>query len=144
MTDSETNAAIRNGADTAPRTVLLADDNADSREVYRTLLSHEGFRVLEAGDGKEAVRLSREEQPDVMLLNLLMPKVDGLGVLERLRSDPATEDLPCVCLTGDARMERMGEAMMRGADAFLTKPATPREVLEMILAVLGDDPDTTG
>ena len=124
-----------NGAET-PRTILLADDNDDSREIYGTLLVHEGFRVLEASDGEEAVRLTREELPDLVLLNLLMPELDGLGVLERLRDDPETAELPCVCLTGDARMERMGDAVRRGADAFLTKPAEPREVLATIRAVL--------
>lgn len=136
--------ATRNGAaEASALTVLLADDNDDSREIYGTLLSHEGFRVLEARNGEEAVRLSREECPDVVLLNLLMPEIDGLGVLERLRDDPETREVPCICLTGDARMERMGQAMMRGADAFLTKPAEPRDVLETIRAMLGEEPGAT-
>lgn len=131
----------RNGSPDAPtHTVLLADDNDDSREIYGTLLTHEGFRVLEARNGAEAIRLSLEERPDLVLLNLLMPEVDGLGVLERLRGDPETSEVPCVCLTGDARMERMGQAMKRGADAFLTKPAEPRHVLKTIRAVLGEEP----
>lgn len=132
----------RNGtAEVTGVTVLLADDNDDSREIYGTLLAHEGFHVLEARNGKEAVRLSREERPDLLLLNLLMPEIDGLGVLDLLRSDPETCEMPCVCLTGDARLERMGEAVMRGADAFLTKPAEPRDVLDTIRAVLGVEGD---
>lgn len=145
MNEPDPDAGVTgNGAtDAPPVTVLLADDNDDSREIYGTLLTHEGYRVLEARDGKEAVRLSLAESPDLLLLNLLMPEIDGLGVLERLRSEPKTEDLPCVCLTGDARMERMGQAMMRGADAFLTKPAEPRDVLKTIRAMLDREPDTT-
>lgn len=143
QTDAQDGVPPNGMPDVAAVTILLADDNDDSREIYGTLLTHEGFEVLEARDGEEAVRVSRERRPDVLVLNLLMPELDGLGVLERLRSDPETSAMPCICLTGDARMERMGQAVMKGADAFITKPAEPREVLATIRAVLGEEGSAT-
>lgn len=143
QTDPQDGVPQNGMTDVASVTILLADDNDDSREIYGTLLTHEGFEVLEARNGEEAVRVSRERRPDVLVLNLLMPELDGLGVLERLRSDPETSSMPCICLTGDARMERMGQAVMKGADAFITKPAEPREVLATIRAVLGEEGSAT-
>ena len=91
-------------------TILLADDNDDSREIYRAFFEDAGHRVLEAES--------------------------GLVVLERLRARPHTEDIPCLVFTGDARFEALGKAVHRGADAFLTKPAEPRAVLQFVEELL--------
>ena len=114
------------------RTILLADDNEDSREIYRTLFEVAGYRVLQAPDGLAVLTLLGEERPDLILLNLLMPELDGHGVLEELRDDPETQDIPCLVFTGDARFEQLGRAVQSGADAFLTKPAEPRAVLRFV------------
>lgn len=119
-------------------TILLADDNADSRDIYRTLFTLAGYHVLEAENGERAVEMTAERRPDVILLNLRMPHLDGYGVLHELRSRVATEDIPCVVFTGDVRYEQMGRAVMEGADAFLSKPAEPREVLRFVRELLQD------
>ena len=131
------------GRASAGTTVLLADDNEDSRVVVATLLEFEGFRVLHAADGPSALRIALEDGPDLVLLNLIMPDMDGHQVLARLRSDERTSKIPCVVLTGDARHFQMGKALLEGADAFLTKPAAPRAVLETIRHLLaeGEPPD---
>ncbi len=118
------------------RTILLADDNEDSREIYRTLFEVAGYRVIQAPNGAAALSLVGTDRPDLILLNLLMPEVDGHGVLEELRGRPETEDIPCLVFTGDARFEQLGRAVQSGADAFLTKPAEPRAVLRFVEELL--------
>jgi CRP/FNR family transcriptional regulator, cyclic AMP receptor protein len=122
------------------RTLLIADDNEDSRDLYRTLFEVAGYRVLTAADGLAALSLLIVERPHLILLNLHMPELDGHGVLRRVREDPATEDIPCLVFTGDARFEQLGEAMKSGADAFLTKPAEPRAVLNFVENLLREQP----
>jgi CheY-like chemotaxis protein len=117
-------------------TILLADDNADSRDIYRTLFEVAGYRVLEEEHGLAVLDLLKAEIPDLIMLNLVMPLLDGHGVLEELRARPHTEDIPCLVFTGDARFEQMGRAVHSGADAFLTKPAEPREVLQFVEELL--------
>jgi CheY-like chemotaxis protein len=118
--------------------ILLADDNDDSRDIYRTLFESAGYRVIEAENGRVALDLVEAELPDLVMLNLRMPVVDGHGVLEELRARPHTEDIPCLVFTGDARFEEMGKSVHRGADAFLTKPAEPRDVLDMVERLLSE------
>jgi CheY-like chemotaxis protein len=120
------------------RTILIADDNEDSRAVYGTMFSVAGYRVLTAADGLAALSLLMSERPDLILLNLYMPELDGHGVLQRVRGCPETEHIPCLVFTGDARFEQMGDAMKSGADAFLTKPAEPRAVLQFVEHLLDD------
>jgi two-component system phosphate regulon response regulator PhoB len=118
-------------------TILLADDNEDSREIYRTLFEIAGYRVLLAGDGVTVLAIVDEEKPDLILLNLIMPELDGHGVLAELRGDPETEEIPCLVFTGDARFATLGRAVKNGADAFLTKPAEPMTVLRFVQELLG-------
>jgi CheY-like chemotaxis protein len=118
-------------------TILLADDNEDSREIYRTLFEMAGYRVLLAGDGRAVLAVVEKEKPDLILLNLLMPELDGHGVLTQLRADPETEEIPCLVFTGDARFATLGRAMKNGADAFPTKPAEPMTVLRFVQELLG-------
>jgi CheY-like chemotaxis protein len=131
-------------ADLGRTTILLADDNEDSREIYRTLFEVAGFRVLLAGDGLSVLELVGEEKPDLILLNLIMPELDGHAVLQELRDDPATEEIPCLVFTGDARFATLGRAMKAGADGFLTKPAEPMTVLRFVRDLLlpGDQEGT--
>ena len=96
-----------------------------------------GYRVLLAGDGRTVLTLVDEEKPDLILLNLLMPELDGHGVLEELRGDPETEEIPCLVFTGDARFATLGRVMKNGADGFLTKPAEPMMVLRFVQELLG-------
>lgn len=117
-------------------TILIADDNDDSRDVYATLFEVAGYRVIQAENGRAVLRLLDAEKPHLILLNLFMPELDGHEVLRRLRARPETEHIPCLVFTGDARLEQLGRAMQSGADAFLTKPAEPRAVLQFVTELL--------
>lgn len=120
--------------------ILLADDHADSREIFKAFLDFMGYEVVEAENGERTLEKVRMDRPDLLLLNLHMPEISGHEVLQSLRDDPETEDLPCLVLTGDARYEQMGRALAGGADFYMTKPAEPREVGEAVATLLGDGP----
>ena len=120
------------------RTILLVDDDHDARAIFGTLFEIEGFDVLHAADGATAVEVVRNSRPDVVLLNLVMPRMSGYQVLRSIRADDETAEIPCLLFTGDARHEQMGKALMHGADGFVTKPAEPRTVLMMVQQLLED------
>lgn len=133
---------MEDSGETAPppsrRTILLADDDADSRAIYGILFEVEGFDVLHAPDGPSAVETVRLRKPDLVLLNLFLPRMSGHQVLRALRSERATEAIPCLMFTGDARYEQMGMALIHGADGFVTKPAEPRAVLRIVQKLLDE------
>jgi signal transduction histidine kinase len=111
-------------------TVLIADDHEVNRFLIRQLFDEDpDYRVVEAADGAEALRRVATERPDCILLDLLMPHVDGFGVLARLRADPRTQEIPVIVLTaaGDS-LEMMQRALRGGALDYLTKPISPLQV----------------
>ncbi len=81
------------------KTVLLVEDNEDNRIVYATVLEHFGYRVLEATDGAEGVRLAREQRPDVVLMDISIPVIDGWQATSMLKEDPRTNAIPVIALT---------------------------------------------
>jgi two-component system, cell cycle response regulator DivK len=104
--------------------VLVVDDRAASRELIRTILEHSGYAVSEAGDGREAVRLAQQIGPDLILLDLQMPDLDGFGALEQLRADPRFAALPIVALTASAMQGDREKALAAGFTSYLAKPVT--------------------
>ncbi|MCL6521417.1 MAG: response regulator [Firmicutes bacterium] len=100
--------------------VLAVDDKPYIRQLLATDLGLQGYTVLEAADGAEALELAARRRPDVVLLDLLMPGLDGYEVLRRLRADPATADLPVIILS--ARTELDGPPEVPGAQGYLVKP----------------------
>ena len=110
-------------------TVLLVEDNADNREIVDAMLSHAGYRVLTAHTGDEGVALARSAAPDVVLMDLALPVLDGWEATARLKSDPTTRHLPVVALTAHAMPEDRARAAAAGFDGYLTKPIEPRAVL---------------
>jgi DNA-binding response OmpR family regulator len=125
-------------APTTRKTILLVDDDHDARAIFGTLFELAGFDVLHASDGAAAVEVARNNPPDLVLLNLVMPRMSGYQVLRRLRSQRETAEVPCLLFTGDARPEQMGTALMHGADGFVTKPAEPRAVLRIVRQILAE------
>jgi len=117
-------------SDTGARYVLVVDDLAEQREIYRTILLHEGFRVLEAGDGDTALSLARAHVPDVVLLDICLPDVDGFEVIRRLKADPRTSRIRIVLLTATAVAEDAVDGA--GYDEYLAKPVQPSEALEAV------------
>lgn len=118
------------------RTILVVDDEPEIVTIVRDYLDRAGFRVLIASDGGNALRLARSEQPDLLILDLMLPQMDGLDVARALRSDPHTNSLPIIMLT--ARVEETDRliGLELGADDYITKPFSPREVVARVRAVL--------
>jgi two-component system cell cycle response regulator DivK len=111
----------------------VADDHEDSRTIARLILETAGFRVIEARTGYEALALARAESPAVILLDIVMPGLDGWTAARQLRREPSMADTAIVALTalaGDADRER---ALAAGCDEVLTKPTRPRALLELVL-----------
>jgi CheY-like chemotaxis protein len=104
------------------RRILIVDDNAPSRELIRTVLEKSGYVVNEAADGREGVRLAREVRPDLILMDLQMPALDGFGTLEEIRGDPRFADLPIVALTANAMQGDREKALGAGFTSYLSKP----------------------
>jgi CheY-like chemotaxis protein len=102
--------------------VLIADDKATSRELIRLVLESRGYEITEAGDGVEALRLARQIQPDLIVLDLHMPGVDGFGVVAELRLDPRFSATPIMALTASAMQGDRGRALDAGFDSYVSKP----------------------
>jgi len=117
-------------------TVLLVDDNADNQEIYRIILVHHGFTVLLADDGEAGVRMARSHAPDLILMDLTMPIIDGLQATRILKADPATCAIPIVALTAHAMREDEVAAKEAGCDSFLSKPVEPRRVAAEVRRLL--------
>ena len=105
--------------------VLVIDDEADVRLLYRVNLRHAGFEVLEAEDGEQGIAAALEHLPDVVVLDLMMPRVDGFGVLRALRSHPDANEMPVLVLTADSRSDHHRQCYELGADDVMTKPFLP-------------------
>jgi CheY-like chemotaxis protein len=102
--------------------VLVADDKASSRELVRTVLERCGYEVVEAADGAEAVKLARAFAPDLVLMDLHMPVLDGFGAILQLRGEPRFARVPVVALTASAMEGDRQHAMDAGFSAYITKP----------------------
>jgi PAS domain S-box-containing protein len=112
--------------------ILLADDNADMREYVRRLLAQGGYEVEAVADGLAALNAARERPPDLMLTDVMMPGLDGFGLLAALRSEERTRTLPVILLSARAGEEARVEGMEAGADDYLTKPFSARELLARV------------
>jgi len=117
-------------------TVLLVEDNEDNQFVYRTILEHFNYRVIVAGDGEEGVRQAREVIPDVILMDVSIPVIDGLEATRILKADPSTAAIPIVALTAHALAEDRRRASEAGCDSYLSKPAEPKKVLAEVKRML--------
>ena len=114
--------------------VLLADDNADLRAYIARLLAERGYEVTVAPDGEAALDAMRRSRPDLVVTDVMMPRLDGFGLLRAIREDPALRDLPVVMLSARAGEEAKVEGFEAGADDYLAKPFSARELLARIAA----------
>jgi two-component system cell cycle response regulator DivK len=119
---------MSSSADKAPL-VLIVEDYEDTREMYSQYLKHSGFRVLEASNGAEAVQAALDERPDLVLMDLALPAVDGWEATRRIKADPRTKQIPIVALTGHALSGHAQGAKAVGCDAFVTKPCLPDDLV---------------
>jgi CheY-like chemotaxis protein len=111
------------------RTVLIVEDNEDNRIVYSTILRHHGFRVSEALDGEEGIAKARRELPDLILMDISIPIIDGWEVTRTLKGEETTRHIPVIALTAHAMPGDRERALDVGCDGYLAKPCEPRAVL---------------
>jgi two-component system cell cycle response regulator DivK len=116
--------------------VLVVDDYTDAREMYSEYLQFSGFDVIEAGNGVEALERAADSAPDIILMDLSLPVMDGWEATRRLKADQATADIPIVALTGHALAGILEGARKAGCDAFVTKPCLPEDLVKEIQKVL--------
>jgi CheY-like chemotaxis protein len=120
--------------------LLLAEDDEFSRDMLVRRLERQGFVVVAAADGREAILAARQHRPDLILMDLDMPVLDGRGAIAALKSDPRTFKIPVIVLTAHASAEYVAEAVAAGCQAYETKPIVLRRLLERIAEFLGPVP----
>ncbi|MGY1438013.1 response regulator [Streptomyces reniochalinae] len=122
--------------------VLVVDDSSVIRQLIRVNLELEGFEVVTAADGAECLDVVHRVQPDVVTLDAVMPRLDGVRTAERLRADPRTRHLPLALVSACTELE--GEGVVggeRGVDVFLSKPFEPAELVRMVRRLMHGRPD---
>jgi CheY-like chemotaxis protein len=124
-----------------PARILVIDDDPDVRTLCRLNLGWAGHEVLEAAGGQQALDMVAADAPDALVLDIMMPVVDGLDVLRRVRSDPATRELPVVVISARVGLEDQVRGLETGADAYVTKPFSPETLTSMVECALGADAD---
>ena len=116
--------------------ILVVDDESSIRELIKYNLEKEGFRIVESGDGQQAVQLAKNSKPDLVVLDLMLPGMDGLEICRTLKSQRETTAIPIIMVT--AKNEEIDKiiGLELGADDYLTKPFSPRELVARVKAVL--------
>lgn len=114
------------------KTILLIEDNEEIRENAAEILSLGDYNVLTAPDGKEGIAIAQREKPDVIICDIMMPVLDGYGVIQLLQKNPATQNIPFIFLTAKAERAEMRKGMELGADDYITKPFTGTELLTAV------------
>jgi DNA-binding response OmpR family regulator len=117
--------------------VLVADDDADILALVKFRLERAGYAVLAASDGEEALRLATEQSPDLAVLDVMMPKLDGYEVTSRLRQREETRDVPVILLTARVQEADVARGFEAGADDYVKKPFSPQELGARVQAILG-------
>jgi two-component system, cell cycle response regulator DivK len=119
-----------------PTLVLLVDDYPDNRDIYVQFLTYSGLRVEEAENGHQALDKAFTLRPDVIVMDLSLPGLDGWEATRRLKQDPRTRDIPVIALTGHALAGHSKVAFDAGCDAFVTKPCLPERLLDEIRTIV--------
>ena len=120
-----------------PRTILLADDHEDNRHALLTVLAREGYRTLGAANGAEAVECALQHLPDLVLMDLAMPVMDGRGAMLELRADERTARIPIVVLTAMALSVDRDRLVAEGFDGLLIKPCMPPHLIQEVRKMVG-------
>jgi two-component system cell cycle response regulator len=116
--------------------ILVVDDEPQISEYEGALLAELGHEVLTAGNGAEAVRVAREQQPDLLLLDIMMPEMSGIEVCQQLRADPRTRDIRIIVVSGLDSKRALEESIIAGADDFLAKPIHALELMVRVRSML--------
>ncbi|MBA2244693.1 MAG: response regulator [Gemmatimonadetes bacterium] len=121
----------------SPKTILLVEDNEDNRTVYRTILEHFGYGVIEARNGEDGIRMAREELPDLILMDISIPVIDGWEATRILKAEEKTSNIPIIALTAHALATDRAKAEEIGCDGYLAKPCEPRRVVAEVEKFIG-------
>jgi two-component system, cell cycle response regulator DivK len=116
--------------------ILVVEDNDKNRKLVRDVLTATGYRLAEAETGEEGVRLARERDPDLVLMDIQLPGINGIEALRQLRADPATAAIPIVAVTASAMTQDRQKILAAGFDAYQSKPISIRPFLELVRDVL--------
>jgi two-component system cell cycle response regulator DivK len=118
--------------------ILLIEDNEFNRKIVRDLLARQPYDLLEANDGEAGVAAARRDRPDVIVMDIQLPKLSGLDATRAIRADPDTAKIPIIVVTSFALSGDDKKAMDAGASAYLAKPYSPRQLLDTIRKMAGD------
>ena len=122
--------------------ILIADDDTTSLNLVAAHLRDSGYQVVTASDGQEALRRAKSEVPDLVILDLMLPKMDGYRVCRFLKSDDNYRNIPILIFTSRLDSKIHGESLGAGADAYLTKPFQPAKLLSAVKELLAKSPET--
>ncbi len=125
--------------------ILIVDDDLDTLRLVGLMLQHQGYRITAASNGIQAISMSQSDRPDLILLDIMMPEMDGYEVARKLRSDQNTSSIPIIMFTAKTQVDDKVAGFEAGADDYLTKPTQPRELFAHVKAVLarGKKPSTS-
>jgi two-component system, cell cycle response regulator DivK len=117
--------------------ILIVDDDPDTRVIWQTVLEHNGYTCVGATDGPDGIAKALSEQPDLIVMNLSMPKLDGLSATALLRQNPLTAEIPIIACTGFVREDGEEVAEDAGVDSYLEKPCHPSALVEEVRRFVG-------
>jgi two-component system, cell cycle response regulator DivK len=119
--------------------ILVVEDKEDNRAIMRDLLTAAGYAVIEAVDGSEGLAMAKAERPDLILMDMQMPILDGFETTRRIKADPLLSAIPIIAVTSYALSGDEAKARAAGCDDYVAKPFSPRNMLAVIRGFLGDD-----
>jgi CheY-like chemotaxis protein len=125
-----------------PRTILVVEDQEDNRQILSVYLEYVGYRVVSAVNGAEGVEIARLERPDLIVMDISMPVLDGYEALRLLRDDPELRDTPVIALTAHALSTDREAVLAAGFDSYLAKPIEPRLVVNEVQRMIGEPEGT--
>ena len=117
--------------------ILIVEDNEKNMKLVRDVLQFKGYKTLEAVTGTEGLRLAREERPDLVLMDIQLPDIDGITALARLRADPQTEKMPVVAVSASVMPDEQQKIVASGFNAYVTKPINVKSFLETVERFVG-------
>jgi CheY-like chemotaxis protein len=123
------------------RTILIVEDEPQNRKLFKDVLQYRGFAVLEARDGREGVSLARQHRPDLILMDIQMPIMDGISATRILKQDSVTQDIKVVALTANAMPGDREKILEAGCQDYISKPFRLHEFLEKIREYLPENPE---
>jgi len=116
--------------------ILIVEDNPKNLKLVRDTLQVKGYRTIEAGTGEEGVRLARDQQPALVLMDIQLPRISGIEAFRQLRADPTTRAIPVIAVTASVMAQERQKVMAAGFDGFQGRPISVRELLETVRGIL--------